>query len=243
MKNNAIIIVLCFMTGIALASWLLGIYGQPVTNLLSVEGLRWFLRHAADNISASPIGDILILLIGAGIPTYTGLFRLVAILHRPPGKEEVRSLTAILTLRQRRAFTYAVISFVIYLIIIGILLGGDEGILLGITGNLSHSPFLEGLPLLISIGMALPGTIYGVWAGKFLRASMWGEGLSYLVCRLAPSIVLLMFTCQLFALLDFTGFSTLLGIPRESLLRQSVEWIVYLLPFVFQLFSHSDTSN
>lgn len=86
-KQNLHPVTLYFLLGIFLVvfSWLGNLYGlmavHPETgeilriqNLLSPEGIRWFLRHVISNFTGfAPLGMVLVAMIGVGVAKHSGL--------------------------------------------------------------------------------------------------------------------------------------------------------------------------
>lgn len=86
-KQNLHPVTLYFLLGVFLVifSWLGSLYGlmtihpetgeiHRVQNLLSPEGIRWFLRHVISNFTGfAPLGMVLVAMIGVGVAKHSGL--------------------------------------------------------------------------------------------------------------------------------------------------------------------------
>lgn len=226
----------------ALFSWVGSIYGLPVHNLLSTDGLRWLLRSAIPLFLASPLGNVLVVLMGAGPVCHSGLLSALGRLIVPrssSGTQRHKNAEAVslatpsrLSLRQRRALIASLTFFTLYVLLVLLCIFGPHGILLGITGGLAHSPFSEGFPLLLALGLALTGTLYGCFVGKYSFVTGLFQGSCHLFRRMAPALVLLFFSTLLFAVLDYTVLSPLLSLQPDTTWRIIVESLIYYLPFL-----------
>lgn len=223
---------------VSLFSWLGNIYGLPVTNLISADGMRWVLQSTGANVLQTPLSDILILLIGVGAASHSGLFAFISHYALPQrGKKHNSVLKP--TLRQRRAAMYALTALFCFLMLIVADLSDNDSILSGFTGGLAYSSFIEGFPLLFSTALIITGSIYGHLSGNLQGNVTLQQGMEKYISRLAPAIVLLVFNSQLLAALDYTRISFLLAIPPETPLRIGINQVVYYLPFLYYGFTKS----
>ena len=61
-------IYLLLLVTAVIASWLVGLYGVASGgNLLSDEGVRWWMRSVLPSFAASPVGEIFVVLFTLGI--------------------------------------------------------------------------------------------------------------------------------------------------------------------------------
>lgn len=198
----ALRVIICAIAGVSLFSWIGSIYGLPVHNVLSIDGVRWVLRHAVPAFIDSPLGSLLTLFFALGLAGYSGLF---TALRRLLTLRRGHPLAECLSLRQRRALVLSLSVAVLYTLLLLIGIWGPQGILLGVTGTLAHSPFTEGLVVLLSLGLGLTALIYGFFSGRLSHRGSLMQGLCHYLPALAPLLVLLFFGSLLFALCDYTG--------------------------------------
>lgn len=115
------------VAAIVVLSWLLSAMGVPCRSLLTDEGIRWMARHLSMSFTCRLNAEVLCLLtaIGAmirsGIPTQWRTMRFVRLL----------------------------LIFILAWAAIIMLVLSPISPLLSLTGTLTHSPFLQALPVLI----------------------------------------------------------------------------------------------
>lgn len=190
---------LLLLTGVVvLVSWIADIYGWQVMDtvsgewvrvqsLLCAEGIRWWLRSTVDNFSRYAIPDaVIVLSLGVGLA-----------LHALSGYKP-RSH------KSRRALTGASLVLALYSLLILCATFSSWGILRGANGGLLRSPFMEGLPFLLSVGFGLTGFVYGVVSGRYRREQDVMAGLLYLMPYVGIYFVWTFFASQLLACLDYT---------------------------------------
>ena len=152
------------MAGVLLVigSWAGSLQELPVRNMLSPEGIRWFLQSLLPNAEASPWLTLFVLVLGLGVLRESGLLQAIcqALAFRQPGVGR-------LSRKRRQALVLALAFEVLYVVSLCIGTFSRHEILLGVTGTLERSPFLAGWPLLASVGLMLPGSIYGLASDKF----------------------------------------------------------------------------
>lgn len=182
---------------LALCSWVGSIYGAgEVQSLLSVEGIRWMLGHIMDNyVQASALGIVLVLLMGGGIVVQSGLYDVLKRLCRKEGK---------LSRKERRALGLALVTFFIYVSLIGVCLALPSNLLLGVTGSWLYSPLVEGSAYLLAVGVGVSGIVYGYVADVFRVMRDWIGGMTILIARKASYFVTLFFVAQFFSSLVYT---------------------------------------
>lgn len=215
-------VILCVM----LFSWIGSIYNLPIQNILNTDGVRWMLRHVIPNFANAPIGIIFILLLGSGIAYHAGVFSLWKYYL---GNNVLPHNS--LSLKQKRALVLTVVTIGFYCAFLVIGIYSPWAFLLGITGGLEHSPFVEGFCFLVSFGFALAGSIYGFVSGQMTKENDIMQGMSSLIIKLAPAFVLMFFTSQLLAIADYTHIAELLHIRAGGKYRLVVEYIAYYAPF------------
>lgn len=183
---------------VVLLSWVADIYAWQiedavsgeqvrVQSLLSAEGIRWWLRSTVENFSRFALPDrVVILSLGAGVMLY-------ALLGYNPRSR-----------KSQRAMTGALLVLAIYVLLIFCITFSSWGILRGANGGLLRSPFMEGLPFLISVGLGLTGLAYGFASGRYRREQDVMIGFLYLMPYLGVYFVWTFFISQLLACLDYT---------------------------------------
>lgn len=191
---------------VVLLSWIADCYGWYVVcadtgevirlqNLLSPEGLRWWLRSMVDNFLcyARP-GQAAVVAMGLGVA-----------LHAFAG-------CLPLTRRKRRAITASLLAAGGYVLLVLLLTVPSWGILRGANGGLSPSPFTESLLFLLSLGTGLTGAVFGLVSGRYQHHCSLMEGFTCLMPFLGSYFVVSFFTSQLYACVVYTRLGSLLGL-------------------------------
>ena len=232
MKNRgldgswATLVVMFAGACLVIGSWVGSLYELPVRNMLSPEGIRWLLQSLLPNAEASPWLTLFVLIIGLGVLRESGLLQ-VFFQVRPFR----RAKTGRLSPKRRQALFLAIVFEVFYVVALCVGTFSRYEILLGVTGTLERSPFLAGWPLLVAVGLILPGGIYGLASGKFRGLIDWFRSFSALFVPMAGFFVYVFCVSQLLAMFSYAGFDTWLGLRMDVLSP-----CFYYIPFVFYLF-------
>lgn len=193
---------------VTICSWVGSGYGwYGVQNLLSVDGVRWILRHAEENFMySSALAMACMLFFGFGLVVHSGL-----------GDAVCRLITRdkILSRKQKRALIVTGISICVYVAIFCLLVWGPWGIVRSVTGMFEGSPLEDGLLIIISLGIGIAGIVYGFAVDIYRRDKDIYQGMSCLFSRFAEYFVCLFFIEQFFAALEFSGLTTFFSIPVE----------------------------
>lgn len=239
----------CF---VVFLSWILEVYGVQAVctdtgevfrlrSLLSPEGIRWMLRHVVSNfMEFPPLGPVLMFVSGISILLHSGLAdagqRRWPWLERLVGRRSSVFSVRRLSRKERRALQSACVGGGIYTGILLFATFSPWSILRSISGGLIRSPFMEGLPFLLSAGLVLMGILYGCISGRYHRDSDVVQGLLYLSRAVALCLIVAFFASQMFACMDYSRMSVCLG-TWSSLGGCRVGQILYVFftyfPFLF----------
>ncbi len=138
-----------------------------------------------------------------------------------------------LTKKEQRALMISLGAGIIYTLIIVLATFSSWGILRGITGSLTRSPFIFGVLFLISFGFGLMGTIYGFASGRYRRDSDVITGLSHPMQLLGVYFVIAFFAAQMFACFEYSRLDKCLAIMGANLLTSiHTNSLVTLLLFI-----------
>jgi len=141
-----------------------------------------------------------------------------------------------LTKKEQRALIIALGAGFIYTLIIVLATFSPWGILRGITGSLTRSPFIFGVLFLISFGIGLMGTIYGFASGRYRRDSDVITGLSHPMQLLGVYFVIAFFAAQMFACFEYSRLDKCLAIMGANLLT-SIHTSSFVTLLLFILFT------
>lgn len=140
-------------------SWLGSVYGLPVRNVLSMEGMRWCVANVDANFHASYADRTVLLLLSAGMCQESGVTACVRqLLHDAPHR---------LTLRQRRAVQFTLLSAALMLAAGAGVVLMPESPLLSVTGHYEGSPLQHNLAALLLLLLFALSLIYGMLSGRF----------------------------------------------------------------------------
>ena len=194
--------------GVVICSWLGSGFGWAgVQNLLSAEGIRWFLRNVEDNFMLSPaLAMVCMLFFGCGLFVHSGLGDA---LYRLISRERK------LSRKQKRALALAGLIEGIYVSTCAFLAWGPWGIVRSVTGVLEGSPLLDGMLCIISLGIGLSGTVYGFAVDNYRKDKDVFRGMSYMYATFAEYFVSLFCVVQFFEALQYSRLLPFWGIPEE----------------------------
>lgn len=215
---------------VVLISWISDIYEvyvfQPDTekvvhiqNLLSPEGLRWWMRSMVDNFTrfARP-GEVVVASFGLGIS-----------LHAFKGYR-------LQSHKKRRALITALLVAAIYATLVMCGIFPSWGILRGVNGEIIHSPFMESLLFLCSLGIGLTGVVYGFASDRYRKERDVLEGLVFLMPFLGTYFVISFFASQLFACIEYTQLDQFMALWLGNI---SIPWqLFYWLPIILAYFQY-----
>lgn len=199
-----IILSLCLI----ICSWIGSGYGWfGVQNLLSVDGLRWALRHTQENfMTSSALAMACMLFFGFGLVTHSGL---------GDALRRLASHEKLLSRKQKRALVLAGVSTCVYIAVCCVLVWGPWGIVRSVTGMFEGSPLEEGFLVVISLGIGLTGIVYGFAVDNYRRDKDVYSGMASLFSNFAEYFVCLFFIEQFFASLTYSGLLVCWDVPLE----------------------------
>jgi aminobenzoyl-glutamate transport protein len=216
---------------LVVASWVTSIYGLPVRNLLSAEGMRWMLSHIDSNLWQVPLGRLLVLAMGLGIFQSSGLFRL-ATQYRTR-----RRIHSSLSLKQKRALLLASFSGLVYLLLLALATFSPMAFLMGVTGSLLRSPLVAYWVPLLSCFLGLVGLVYGIASGQFRNDRDVVEGFGQFASSLISYLFYLFLLSQGWGLFSYARLDACLNLsgPLLQLLQQLTYFAPLVLRFLWEL--------
>lgn len=197
-----------------------------VQNLLSAESVRWLVRNVIPNFLQSPVGEALLVLTALGVIDRSGLLSLLFGFVR-------RRKSSV---KQRRAFIISLFSFLLIVAVLSLSIIRPWGILLGVTGSLSQSPFAHGLLFLVAFVLSVTGIVYGSLSGEFRSTGDVVEGLTHYLSLYASFFLTLFMASQLVACIRYSQLNVMLGIGEESF--EYIAQAIYWLPLLYLFFLH-----
>ena len=207
---------------LVLFSWIGSVYGlmlpdgSLMPSLLSDEGVRWFVRHSMDNVSAAPFAEAVLGLLAVGALHDSGLW--YALWHRSQ-----------LVQRQRHALLVSLVIMAVGVLIVlfGVIPGGN---LLGVTGHLSGGPLASGWPFLLSLIITIPCIVYGKMCGQWRTANELYAGLSSAIASYANYFITIIVASQLVAGIHYVGLFYLIGLSPT--MQSLCVGLIYAIPLI-----------
>lgn len=154
-----------------LISWVGGLYGLPLQNLLANEGVRWMLRSLIPNFGDMPVLNLLLLLMGWGIARSSGWLHIL----RGLLSHGIRHLSP----RQRWGFQVSLLILGTYLFMLSFGFWGNDPVFLSVTGDILHGPLHAGLATLVLLGCLLVFGAFAWVSGRFRRPTDFINAMAY----------------------------------------------------------------
>ena len=226
MKNRAYIphpatLLLVATLMLVLLSWIGSVNDWPVQNMLSAEGLRLTLRHAMAHVHRSPLIPVLILSMAVSLTCTSGLLKALLQQMRAWGGR------GYLSHKRQRALQLATLTFIIYMVCVAVATFSPFAILLGVTGTLNRSPFVDGIVPIVSLAFILPGILFGIASGEFRNDREVLTGMCRLPIALMDYFIYLLVASLFLGTLQSSLLDAFMGIGERG-----VRWIGYVLYYV-----------
>ena len=199
-----ILVLLVLFSWIGSACGLMLPDGMHLPNLLGADSVRYFVRHSIDHISASPLVEVILLLLMISAVVQSGLWSSLV--------ETLRERT-LPTLSRRQVYSLRVslVIFVVCLLIIAMGFVGPQGNLLSVTGRIAGGPFAQGWLPLLSLCVCLPCICYGWLSGMWSTERDILSALTVTIARRSSYFVTLIIASQVMAAIRYLHLFELLG--------------------------------
>lgn len=174
---------------LVLVSWLLSatMLGG-MRSLLSSEGLRWYAGHYTDLLLSPLLAWLLLLSMAAGCMLRSGVLGM---------------LKRAANYRERVAASATSLFLIIYIGVVLLLAVVPHAVLRSATGGLWPSPFSAALVPLLSFGVVLASSIYGLISGRLPHISHVFQSLVDGLSASAPLLLLYVLFIQFYESLRF----------------------------------------
>jgi p-aminobenzoyl-glutamate transporter AbgT len=159
---------------VTVLSWVGNVYEWGVNNLLCADGIRWAVANIIYNFTDSPIGEIILLLLGLSVLTESGFLTFW---------KSAKSI------KQKRAMQITIVAIVVYCLTIFCLLFTSHAVLLSAFGTLRESAFQQGAYGLLLLGIIIAGNLYGYFSGTFSSVKDSISAHTSLILRISPYFV------------------------------------------------------
>jgi p-aminobenzoyl-glutamate transporter AbgT len=159
---------------VTVLSWVGNVYEWGVNNLLCADGIRWAVANIIYNFTDSPIGEIILLLLGLSVLTESGFLTFW---------KSAKSI------KQKRAMQITIVAIVVYCLTIFCLLFTSHAVLLSAFGTLRESAFQQGAYGLLLLRAIIAGNLYGYFLGTFSSVKDSVLAHTSLILRISPYFV------------------------------------------------------
>lgn len=209
-KRRIVPVLLLVLFLLAIISWIGSTWGWGMRNLVSADGIRWFVSNFIINIKESPVGVMFLTLLAIGAVNKSGM--LVMFSRK-------------WSLKQKRAFSITLlVAVLIVLLVLGLTFVGD-GVLLSPFGSVENSPLLEGLIWIILVSLILLANIFGYTSGRFMTLADMLKADTSMICSGRYDFVVYIMVAEICGCISFTGL-----LPN-SIWGNFAQLFLYLLPF------------
>lgn len=126
-----------------------------------------------------------------------------------------------LSAQERKALTISSFVLLGFIVLVATLVIPETGVLRDVdTGSIVRSPFMSGLVVLIALGAALAGIVYGRVSGLYQGYNEVVEGMEGAMKTLAGYLVLMFFAAQFVSLFSWSNLGAVLAVNGAHVLEQ-----------------------
>ena len=197
-----------------------------LVSLVSAGGVRWAVRSAMQSINAIPWGTVMLLLVSLGLLRGSGLLRFAGHLFS----------SARLTRNERRASLFTLLALFFYCALLYVSAMSPWNLLLGITGSVGGSPFMQGAPLVVMLGVLLLSVVYGFVFGNYRSVTDVAGFAGDTVAMFVPALMAVVPAAGIVPSLDYTGIFDIAGVGESAIAMAGN--IVVSLPFLHTVLLH-----
>jgi aminobenzoyl-glutamate transport protein len=122
---------------------------------------------------------------------------------------------------EARALKFSSLALLVFMVLIICLVVPEAGVLRDSqSGSIVESPFMSGLVVLIALGAALAGVIYGRISGMYQRYNQVVDGMEGAMKTLAGYLVLMFFAAQFVSLFSWSNLGLVLAVNGAEVLQE-----------------------
>lgn len=210
-----------------LLSWLASVMqmftlaNSTVHSLVGAEGVRWALLSVRSSLEALPWGSVFLLLSAAGLMTGSGiarsLFRLMT--GYRISANEVRSLL------------FSAMVLLVYLAIVFMFTVSPWHAMLGVTGEVTHSPLSRGWLLVFFVGVLVISLVYGFMYGNYRTLADVVVSAGTYMTIFMPAVMAMVPAAGIVPCLEYSGLASFVGLDDGH--ADVVGELLCLLPFLY----------
>ncbi len=209
-----------------LCSWLADIAATfmggslGVASLVSSEGVRHALRNAMPSLNGMRWGSVVMAIAACGLLKGSGLTNLCShvIKRQKLTKNEMRSLL------------FSAVALSLYAAMLYAATLAPWNMLGGVTGSLVNSPLMNGMPVLLFLGVLVVASVYGFMYGNYRSPLDVASSLGGSFPLFVPALLALLPASAIVASVDYMGLFALLELNGTE--RNIIIAVFYLIPFM-----------
>lgn len=127
-----------------------------------------------------------------------------------------------ISLDEKRGMKFALISLIIFFVVVGILVLPQNAILRNPqTGELLRSPFMSGIVFLMSLFFMIPGIFYGIGSRKIKSDKDVIELMTKSINNLSGFMVLIFFAAQFVVFFNYSNLGIILSVKGAEFLQNT----------------------
>lgn len=221
----------------------MGVAGGLSANLLITptdvinSGITQVSARLVDNdYTVPPTANWYFMIVSTFVLTIVGTYIIEKIIepnlerdYEEDNKEEVNILEV--SNNEKKGFKYAIISLIVYIIILLFALISRNGILRG--ESIVNSPFMKNMIPILTLFFFIPSLIYGIFVGKIKTKIELLKLLEKSISNLSGFILLCFFASQFVSIFNYTNFGILISTVGADILKSlKIPTVVIIILFI-----------
>lgn len=193
---------------------------DPVFAGMSTEAARML----DPNYTVLPTGNWFFMVASTFLITFIGTLVTEKIIEPRLGKyiPEEKIEVDDISLDEKRGMKFAVISLIIFFIIVGFLIFPKDALLRNpVTGELLRSPFMDGIVFLMSLFFMIPGIFYGIGAKTIKSDKDIINLMVSSINNLSGFMILIFFAAQFVVFFNYSNLGIILSVKGANFLKET----------------------
>ena len=199
-------------------SWVLSIYVDGVSGLLTARGIRWLCISIVPNFASVHLAKILLGLMAISVLKESRI---------------MSTCRGHVSLKQKRALQITGVAILLVGCLFSLLLFLPNAVLLSAFGTFHGSAFSKGLDGILMCLVIFVGNVYGYTSGRFITMRDFVQAHVSIFSTVANYFVILFFASQLVGCVDFTGILPLLG--DDGTVFYWMQGVLYNVPLLLYI--------
>ena len=193
---------------------------EPVSAGMSTEAARMI----NPNYTVLPTGNWYFMVASTFLITFVGTLVTEKIIEPRLGEYIPEEKIAVddISLDEKRGMKFALISLVVFFIIVGMLVVPENALLRNpATGELLRSPFMSGIVFLMSMFFMIPGIFYGIGARTIKSDKDIINLMVKSINNLSGFMVLIFFAAQFVVFFNYSNLGIILSVKGANFLQET----------------------